>query len=63
MRNKMRKILENQGFEALRKALRKALRMLYAKLTFYQKHTITKPHPTPSLAQHHHKTVERQALA
>jgi len=29
MRNKMRKILENQGF----KALRKALRMLYACFT------------------------------
>jgi len=29
MRNKMRKILENQGFEALRKSLRK----LYASFT------------------------------
>ena len=49
-RNKINKILENQGFEALRKALRKALRMLYANLHFCKKHTIITPLPTPPLA-------------
>jgi len=36
MRNKMRKIIENQGFEALRKLLR----MLYANFTLF--HTFVK---------------------
>jgi len=39
-----------------------ALEWLWSFLHFCKKSTILNPHPTLSLAQHHHKTVENQAL-
>jgi len=61
-KSKINQIIDRVGFEGFGVVFGVALEWLWSFLHFCKKSTILNPHPTLSLAQHHHKTVENQAL-